>query len=142
MFKEIKLTDETFELLIKLYEAVGWVAYTEEPEELRKALDNSTYLYGFYEENELVGFIRGLTDFSSLNYVQDILVKPNLHNKGVGSKLLQFVKKTYDVRAQVLLTDDEPGQLAYYKKNGYKNTRDLKNIPLNCFVDFKGIDLD
>ena len=121
MIKEVKIDDQIFKVLIELYKAVGWHAYTDEPVELRLALDNSTYLYGYYQDEILLGFIRGLTDYSALNYVQDIIVNPEFHNKGIGSELLKYVKNKYDVRCQILLTDDEPGQLAYYAKNGYKN---------------------
>ena len=141
MIKEIILNDNVFKTLIKLYDSVGWVAYTDEPEDLRIALNNSTYIYGLYKEDKLIGFIRGLTDFSSLNYVQDIIVNPGFHNKGIGSQLLDFVNSKYPVRCQILLTDDEPGQLEYYAKNGYKNTKDLVDVPLNCFVKFRGMEL-
>jgi hypothetical protein len=55
----------------------------------------------------------------------------------LGSKMVEYVfDQTKDVRAQVLLTDDDLGQLAFYKKLKMQNTRELVNDPLNCFVKY------
>jgi GNAT superfamily N-acetyltransferase len=51
-----------------------------------------------------------MSDFVSINYIQDILVLSELHGKGIGTELVNYVfQKTSGVRAQVLITDDDPG---------------------------------
>ncbi len=144
MIQELKskITDEDiFSSIVNLYKSVEWHIYIENIDQFKRTLLNSSYLYGFYKNEELIGIIRGLTDTVSLNYVQDIIVSPKHQGTGIGSQLLQYVNNKYDVRCQILLTDDEPGQLAYYKKNGFSNTRELVNDPLNCFVKFNGLEL-
>lgn len=142
MIKEITNIEEEFNSIFSLYEDVGWITYTEKPEELKKAIVNSSYIFGFYKEDKLIGIIRGLTDKVSLHYIQDIIVSPSAQNKGIGSKLVTFAKNELkNVRATVLLTDDEPSQLAFYKKLGLSNTRELVEVPLNCFVEFVGMEL-
>lgn len=137
MIKQILNIQESYSQIEELYNSVGWSVYTEDSEKLANALKNSTYLYGYYEEEELKGLIRGMTDFVSINYIQDILVLSELHGKGIGTQMVEFVfEKTKDVRAQVLLTDDDPGQIAFYKKLKMQNTRELVNDPLNCFVKY------
>lgn len=133
--KQIKKFEK--EKIKDLYDSVGWSVYTKDMEKLILALENSTYVFGAYSEDKLVGIIRGLTDKLTINYIQDIIVHPSLHGKGVGSELIQYVRNSYSVNAEVLMTDDEPGQLAYYKKNGFQNTRTFVKTPLNCFVKFK-----
>jgi len=131
------ILENDFEQILKLYEDVGWVVYTDEPERLKKAYANSSYHFGYFEDDKLIGIIRGLTDTEYLHYIQDIIVASSEHKKGIGSKLLKFVKEKYQsVRMDILLTDDDPGQLVYYKKNNFQNTKDAE-YPLNCFVDFK-----
>ena len=125
----------------ELYTSVGWEAYTEDMDSLMLALKNSSYVFGIYEDSQLVAVIRGLTDQVAINYIQDIIVHPKLQGRGIGSLLLQFINEKYPVRAEVLVTDDDPGQLAYYKKNGFSNTKDLKEIPLNCFTKYRGLEL-
>ena len=135
--RELNL-EEDFEQILTLYKDVGWVVYTDEPDRLRKAYLNSTYSFGLFEGNELKGVIRGLTDTEYLHYIQDIIVSTSEHNKGIGTELLKFVKDKYqNVRMDILLTDDDPAQMAYYKKNKFQNTKEITDYPLNCFVDFK-----
>jgi GNAT superfamily N-acetyltransferase len=137
MIKKIENIEEAYSQIEAIYNSVGWSVYTQEPQKLKKALINSTYLYGYYEDNKLKGLIRGMTDYVSINYIQDILVLSELHGKGIGSRMVEYVfDQTKDVRAQVLLTDDDPGQLAFYKKLKMQNTRELINDPLNCFVKY------
>ena len=142
MIKAIQNIDESYPAIEKIYNSVGWAVYTEDPDNLKKALTNSSYLYGYYEDNTLKALIRGMTDGVSINYIQDILVLSELHGKGIGTKLVEHVfSETSGVRAQVLITDDDPGQLAFYKKLKMSNTRELVDVPLNCFVKFDGMEL-
>lgn len=142
MIKQISNIENEYKAIEAIYESVGWSVYTQEPDRLKLALANSSYLYGYYESDELKALIRGMTDGVSINYIQDILVMSELQGKGVGSKMVQFVfEQTKGVRAQVLITDDDPGQLAFYKKLKMSNTRDLVETPLNCFVKFDGVEL-
>lgn len=41
----------------------------------------------------------------------------------------------------MILTDDEEKQLRFYESLGYKNTKNLSDIPLNAFVKMKGAEL-
>ncbi len=142
MIKIIKDLDIEINSIIEIYNSVGWSNYTDNIESLKKALLNSTYIFGFYEDNKLVGIIRGLTDQVSIHYIQDILVTSKVHNKGIGTQLVQYVMKEYsEVRAHVLLTDDDPSQLAFYKKLKFYNTKELKEFPMNSFVQFNGLEL-
>jgi hypothetical protein len=43
---------------------------------------------------------------------------------------------------KVLITDDEERQKLFYESMGYKNTKDLKEIPLNTFVKIEGGELE
>lgn len=142
MIKAITNIAQEFPTILELYKSVGWDVYAEEPEELMKALQNSTYLYGHYKEGLLNAIIRGMSDDSSIHYIQDIIVNQKLHNQGIGTKLVDHVLKALShVRAHILLTDDEAGQLAFYKKLKFYNTKELKQTPLNCFVQYPGLDL-
>lgn len=143
----MRLTDTwekvPFQQIVDLYKSVGWTNYTDDPESLLKAFQNSTYvLLAFDSESCLVGISRSLSDDISIHYLQDILVKPNSQRSGVGRALLEKVLNRFDhVRTHMILTDDEEKQLNFYKSLGYSNTRELEEIPLNTFVKMKGIEL-
>jgi ribosomal protein S18 acetylase RimI-like enzyme len=145
MIKIIQLTSSPFPplpQLLDLYNAVGWTAYTRDEAGLEKAIRNSTYVVSAWDGEQLVGLARCLSDDASIFYLQDILVHPDHQRRGIGRRLLEnCLERFAHVRTKVLLTDDEERQHAFYKSLGYKNTRELKKIPLNAFVQMNGIDL-
>jgi len=125
--------------LVRLYSAVGWVAYTQDPESLIRAVSNSTYVATARCEGKLIGLARGLSDDVSIFYLQDILVHPDHQRTGVGkSLLLRCLDRFSHVRGKVLLTDDRPEQLALYVSCGYENVADCES--LNAFVKLGGND--
>ena len=128
--------------LVDLYESVGWMRYAADPDGLARAVDRSTYVVTARDEDgQLVGLARVLTDDVSIMYLQDVLVRPSHHRKGIGAILVQRCLSTYDhVHQKVLLTDDEAGQLAFYDSLGYRNINDLGPIKINGFIQMNGLD--
>lgn len=121
--------------LVSLYASVGWSSYTRDPEALEKAVCNSSFVVcARSDTGELLGLARAVSDHVSICYVQDILVRPDVHRQGVGRSLMQAVLTRYaHVMQQVLITDDEPAQQAFYRSLGLHNTRDLTRNVTNCF---------
>lgn len=78
--------------VLGLYEAVGWSAYTRDPQLLQAALEGSTAVFCARDESgALVGLARILSDGASVTLLQDILVAPGQHRGGVGSLLMDAV---------------------------------------------------
>ena len=48
--------------ILRLYESVGWTAYTDHPEVLRKGFENSMLILTAYEGDQLLGIIRAVGD--------------------------------------------------------------------------------
>ena len=118
------LTNKNINLkqLINLYQSVGWTAYTEKPELLQQAVHNSLYVLGAFDHDQLIGLIRVVGDGLTIIYIQDLLVLPAYQNKGIGSTLINKVRKEFrHVRQQVLLTMEEPETRAFYEKNGFSS---------------------
>ena len=118
------LTDKNINLkqLINLYQSVGWTSYTEKPKLLQQAVHNSLYVLGAFDHNQLIGLIRVVGDGLTIIYIQDLLVLPAYQNKGIGSTLINKVRKEFrHVRQQVLLTMEEPETRAFYEKNGFSS---------------------
>lgn len=106
--------------LIYLYDNVGWVNYTKNPDMLMNAYKNSLSVITAWSDEKLVGVIRIVGDGYSIIYVQDILVLEEYQHKGIGSKLIAAVMSLYkDVYQKVLLTDNEPRTKAFYEKMGF-----------------------
>ena len=106
--------------ILRLYASVGWTAYTEQPDVLRKGFENSLLTLAAYEEEQLMGIIRTVGDGHTIVFVQDILVFPKHQRKGVGSALLQTVLDRYrHVRQIELATDNTVKTIAFYKSMGF-----------------------
>lgn len=106
--------------LLALYEAVGWTAYTEDPETLSAAIRGSSFVVAAWAGARLVGLARTLSDDATIMYLQDILVDPSHHRRGVGKALAETVLDRFQhVRQKVLLTDDDASQKSFYESLGF-----------------------
>lgn len=109
--------------LMELYSSVGWSNYTDSPETLAAAMAGSAKVVSAWSEEQLVGLARVISDGASIWYLQDILVRPDFHRRGIGRELVRRALEGYGgVRQKVLLTDDEAGQKAFYESLGFMET--------------------
>ena len=125
--------------VLALYESVGWTAYTREPEVLVSAIRGSSFVVTAQAAGGgLVGLARAVLDDATICYVQDILVDPAFQKSGAGRALLEAVQKRYGhVRQMVLITDDEPGQRAFYETLGFTEGSDFRPEPVRVFAQFR-----
>lgn len=106
--------------ILPLYASVGWTAYTDHPDVLRKGFANSMLTLAAYEGEQLMGIIRTVGDSHTIVFVQDILVFPEYQRKGVGTALLQAVLDRYShVRQIELATDNTEKTIAFYRSMGF-----------------------
>ena len=123
--------------LTNLYSAVGWSAYTSSPETLQAAIRGSSSVAVARRAGLLVGLARAISDGASICYLQDILVHPQHQRSGVGKALADLIFEQYPlVRQRVLLTDDEPGQKAFYESLGFTQASEFPGGELRAFVKF------
>ena len=66
--------------ILSLYTSVGWTAYTDHPEVLRKGFDHSLLTLAAYEGEQLLGIIRVVGDgyTISLLYTTDAAHDPEI----------------------------------------------------------------
>ena len=112
--------------ILRLYQSVGWTAYTDHPEVLRKGFENSMLTLAAYEDDQLLGIIRAVGDGYTIVFVQDILVFPEHQRKGIGSALMQSILDRYShVRQIELATDNTPKTIAFYKSMGFRELSEI-----------------
>lgn len=108
--------------LEELYSSVGWIAYTNNLDELDKAINNSLNVITAWDNEKLVGLIRVVGDNYTIIYIQDILVNPNYQNKKIGTSLMSKTLAKYkNVRQKTLLTEDAPDVRHFYEKFGFSS---------------------
>ncbi|MGO1315571.1 MAG: GNAT family N-acetyltransferase [Cellulomonadaceae bacterium] len=123
------------EELVALYEAVGWSAYTRDPELLERAVAGSLRVVTAWSGDRLAGLARIVGDGASIAYLQDVLVLPRLQGGGLGRRLVRAAFAPFShVRQHVLLTDDEPAQRAFYESLGFAEVHDVTPHALRAFV--------
>lgn len=104
----------------RLYDSVGWKAYTREMEQVCRGISNSLYVLTAWNEDVLVGLVRVIGDGETIIYIQDILVNPKYQQQGIGEQLLTRTLAIYQgVRQKVLLTEDAPLVRHFYEKYGF-----------------------
>lgn len=121
-----ELTTFNFDTILKLYSSVGWTNYTEKPEMLKKAFENSLLSLGAYDNDKLVGVIRIVGDGASVVLIQDILVFPEYQRRGIGTQLLREVMDRYSSVYQMeLMTDNTPKTVSFYQSVGFVKADDM-----------------
>ncbi len=89
-------------------------------------------------DGQLIGLARAVSDNATICYIQDILVDPAHQRSGLGRQMVETILGQYgDVRQKVLITDDEPGQRAFYESLGFSLAGEM-DPPIRAFVKFDG----
>jgi GNAT superfamily N-acetyltransferase len=119
-------TEYNEEEIVSLYTDVGWKAYTDDLEALRKGYENSLLILAAYEDDELLGIIRVVGDGYTIVFVQDILVFQKHQREGIGRALLQAVLDRYkSVRQIELVTDNTEKTKAFYRSVGFAELSEI-----------------
>ena len=105
--------------MLALYGSVGWTAYTEQPEALRRGFAGSLLTLAARENGTLVGLLRAVGDGCTVVRVQDLLVRPDHQRRGIGTALMQAALERFrSVRQVQLLTDDTEKTKGFYRSLG------------------------
>lgn len=72
-----------------------------------------------YENDELVGCLRILSDGYYFGTITELLVLPEFQKRGIGSKLLNLAREN---TSTMLYFGAQPGVEAFYEKNGCKRS--------------------
>ncbi|WP_243116042.1 GNAT family N-acetyltransferase [Lachnoanaerobaculum gingivalis] len=72
------------EKIIEVFESSGIIRPTKEKERIRSMFENANLIYFAYNNGELIGLARCVTDFSYCCYLSDLAVKKEYQKQGVG----------------------------------------------------------
>lgn len=106
--------------LSALYDSVGWSAYTKSVADLTQLIEGARHHLSAWDQGQLIGLVRVVDDGLYIAYIQDILVKPEYHRKGIGTELTKRMLDTLSYARQVILTtEDAPDTKAFYHSMGF-----------------------
>lgn len=97
-----------------------------EPERLKKMLDNADVLITAWDGEKLVGISRAITDSAYCTYLSDLAVDVAYQKSGIGKKLVELTheKAGFDTNLILLAA---PAAVNYYPKIGMEQFT-------NCFL--------
>jgi GNAT superfamily N-acetyltransferase len=106
-----KLNIEAIKLLLKQ----SYWANERTEETIAKSVENSI-CYGVYKNDELVGFGRVVTDYSTVYWICDIIIDVKHRGNGLGKKLMENIMSTKELSRMlgILATKDAHGLYEHY----------------------------
>lgn len=96
-------------------------------EAMESMLANANYYIGAYENGQLIGLARAMTDFVYTTYLADLAVDERYQHQGIGKELIKMLK--IDIPKAKLILLAAPAAEAYYPKIG------MQNHPHCYFID-------
>ncbi|MFN4000219.1 GNAT family N-acetyltransferase [Algoriphagus sp.] len=89
-----------------------------DPDHLNRMIQGSNLLITAREDGQLIGFLRGLSDFCYRCFIADLAVAKNYQGKGIGREILKFTRSLAPEARLILFAaeDAEP----FYQKLGFK----------------------
>ena len=88
-------------------------------EAMESMLAHANYYIGAYENGQLVGLARAMTDFVYTTYLADLAVNEKYQHQGIGKELIKILKINIPKAKLILLA--APAAEAYYPKIGMQN---------------------
>ena len=88
-------------------------------EAMESMLAHANYYIGAYENGNLVGLARAMTDFVYTTYLADLAVDEKYQHRGIGKQLIKILKINIPKAKLILLA--APAAEAYYPKIGMQN---------------------
>jgi len=135
--KIVEATLKDFEQIYEIEQACFVEPYTREQLMYEFSENPLNKILVAYDEDKIVGFVDYMITFNSAT-ISQIAVLSNYRKKGLGSKLLEEMEKSFpkeidDVVETITLEVRESNinAISFYKKNGYEDVVIKKNYYKN-----------
>jgi len=119
------IISEYLDQVKEIYGEEEWNSYLKDDAKLIRAFDNSLDVYGAFDNDKLVGFIRSVGDGEHILMIQDLIVRKDYQKKGIGTKLFKDTWNKYiNVRMFHVVTDiHDKVDNKFYKSFGMKKLK-------------------
>lgn len=105
--------------IARLFLLVGWQS-GEYPKKLVLAFKNSSRVISAWDQDQLIGLIRGLDDGVWQAKIDCLLVDPAYQQQGIGSALLSMLLEEYRHFMYVDVVPDDKRNVPFYQRHGFQ----------------------
>ena len=105
------------EMIIELYRSAQLIRPLQDFNRIAKMYKHSNLIVTAWDQHQLVGIARSLTDFCFFCYVSDLAVRDEYKHKGIGKKLIQITKDIVGEESNLVLLA-AASAMEYYPKIG------------------------
>src|SRR5688572_17198060 len=109
----------TAEEIIELYANAGLPRPISDKNRIQRMFDNSNLIVTAWNESELAGVSRSITDWAWSCYLADLAVRKSCMKSGIGKELIRLTKEKVGEQCMVLLLS-VPSAMEYYPKVGFQ----------------------
>ena len=102
-----------------LFDASGIRRPSNDLARITRMFANANLVLSAWDDGELVGVCRALTDFSYCCYLSDLAVDKAYQQHGIGRKLIERVRQAVGEEVAIILLSS-PEAMEYYPKVGFE----------------------
>ena len=89
--------------------------------------DKSQIIYGYYEDNNIIGFIHLTISFDEADII-NVIVQKQYRNQGIGSSLISHsIKENKLQKLNLEVKESNNNAIKFYENLGFKKIRIIKN---------------
>jgi ribosomal protein S18 acetylase RimI-like enzyme len=111
-----------YDQVVEIFFSNGFLQFKDKRDEYKKsiitAFSNSQFIVSAWEDKELVGFARVLSDKEIFATIWNLMVKKQYQGLGIGSKLIQKCLEKYPNAVYFLFASKETEK--FYEKLGFQ----------------------
>ncbi|MCC3355644.1 GNAT family N-acetyltransferase [Bacillus sp. REN16] len=116
------------EELSNVFKTSGIKRPTDDLKRLQRMIENSNPLITAWDNGQLIGVARAITDYSYCCYLSDLAVNKNYQNNGIGKELVRLLQEHIGGEVALLLLSS-PIAMEYYPKIGFEKIENGFKIP-------------
>lgn len=111
--------EKDFQAIHELNKQEQWNNLVEKKEDTKSAWNHSNAAYVATLHDQLIGYIRGITDRSITLFICELLIDPDYRSMGLGEKLLYYVHSKYPSTRMEMLASNTSS--TYYESKGFRS---------------------
>jgi len=116
---QLDTTNINWDMVVDILQKVGMTYHTTEIH--KRAFNNSHTIVFMFDEENLVGFGRALSDGEYQAAIYDVAILPNYQGKGIGKMIIQTIVENIPNCNFILYAS--PGKEKFYEKENFKRMK-------------------